>query len=226
MTKKKQFIPNDDIINLVTERLKHPDCTYEEKLEYLELLNERERRMKLNKLANFTPYPFQKRFYDQGSKSRFRMLSAATRLGKSAAGAIEFAFHVTGLYDLYQDPEGWKGRRYKKPLSCFCIGITSDSVRNVLQYELLGIKSAKQLDNQEFDGEGKGVLGSGSIPLYCINKESIIRDGDRVISFKVKHHDEFGNFDGWSEIQFLSTAQGQHVMMGVAKDLIWLDWVF
>ncbi|EMZ2428556.1 terminase family protein [Escherichia coli] len=221
MTKKKQFIPNDDIINLVTERLKHPDCTYEEKLEYLELLNERERRMKLNKLFHFKPYPYQKQFYDQGAESRFRFLCAATRLGKSAAGAIEFAAHLTGLYD--ELSFDWKGRRFDTPVNTFCVGTTSDTTRQILQYELLGVKDARQLDNVEFDGEDKGVLGSGSIPLYCIVKDSIVRNGNQVLEFKVRHFDKYGNQDGFSEVAFKSTQQGQEALFGQAKHVIWLD---
>ncbi|MCS5736985.1 terminase large subunit domain-containing protein, partial [Herbiconiux daphne] len=143
------------------------------------------------------------------------------RLGKSAAGSIEFAAHLTGLYD--QMAFKWEGRRFDCPISTFCVGTTSDTTRQILQYELLGIKDARHLENTEFDGEDKGVLGSGAIPLHCIVKESIIRNGNQVLEFKVRSYDEYGLLRGYSDVSFKSTQQGQEALFGQAKHLIWLD---
>ncbi|MCS5737447.1 terminase large subunit domain-containing protein, partial [Herbiconiux daphne] len=105
----------------------------------------------------------------------------------------------------------------------YCIGTTSVTTRQILQYELLGIKDARLMDNTEFDAEDKGVFGSGSIPIDCIIKESIIRNGNQVLEFKVKRFNEWGEPDGLSEVIFKSTQQGQEALFGQAKHLIWLD---
>lgn len=219
--KKKSFLPNDEVIEAVTNRIKAPDCTFEEKVELLEMLEERERRAKLNKLFYFKPYPYQKQFFDQSAKSRFLFLCASTRIGKSACGAHMFSVFLTGLYDklCYK----WEGRRFDTPINTFCIGTTSETTKQILQYELLGIKDARHLDNTEFDGEDKGVLGSGAIPLFCIVKDSIVRNGDQILSVKIRHFNQWGDPDGLSEVIFKSTQQGQEALFGQAKSCIWLD---
>ncbi|HCB9835992.1 TPA: terminase family protein [Escherichia coli] len=213
------MILTDEAINAyVKSRLADPNRTPEE-IEYLhELVSERFRLKKLNKALYFKSYPFQSKFYKQGAESRFRFLSAATRIGKSKSAAMEMGYHLTGLY-----PSDWEGYRFTKPVSSWAIGITTDSTKDVLQYELLGVKSGRALDNTMFDDMQMGVLGSGSIPIHCINKDSIARDGERILSIKIKHHNAKGDIDGESLLEFKSTQQGQHVLMGVAKDLIWLD---
>lgn len=189
----------------------------EKKATLLIKLRERQQIRRLNKLSLFKAYPFQKEFYAQGSESRFRFLSAANRIGKSKSAAMEMAYHLTGLY-----PDWWEGRKFKTPVSAWAIGITANSTRDVLQYELLGLKNAKLLENNDYDDYDMGVFGSGSIPLPCLVKSTISRDGDRVLSIQVKHFDN-GKFNGNSVLEFKSTQQGHHVLAGVSQSLIWLD---
>lgn len=214
----KAFLPDQNIIDAVSERIKDPDCSYEEKVELLNLLDERDYAVKTNKLAHFKPYPYQLQFYEASAKSRFSLLSAATRIGKTMSISYLFAALCTGLY-----PSWWKGKRFKTPISAWAIGITTDSTNKVMAYECLGIKGGKSLNAKEFDGEGKGILGSGSFPLHTIVENSIVKDGDQIISFKCRWYDENGEFGGYSDIEFKSSAQGESVLFGHAKHLIWFD---
>ncbi|MCS5737168.1 terminase large subunit domain-containing protein, partial [Herbiconiux daphne] len=85
--------------------------------------------------------------------------------------------------------------------------------RNVLQKELFGTSAGK--DEQ--------ALGTGTIPQDCINFDTIVRDGNRIIECQIKHYDKNGEFDGHTILQFKSTQQGEHVLMGATVDYIWLD---
>ncbi|MFW3388296.1 UNVERIFIED_CONTAM: terminase family protein, partial [Kocuria sp. CPCC 205274] len=49
------------------------------------------------------------------------------------------------------------------------------------------------------------------------------KDGHIVKIAQIKHHDANGDFDGWSTLEFRSTQQGEHVLMGATVDYIWLD---
>lgn len=180
---------------------------YEQKLEYLELLEAkkeiREYNLKYNKLSSFVAYEFQKKFYDAGSKVKRRFLCAANRIGKSYSEAMEVAMHLTGRYS-----DDWEGHRFDYPPLVWAVGITGDSTRKVLQKELLGTPLAK--DNKE--------LGSGAIPRDCIVFNSLEREGQRAKIVKIKHVS-----GGESTLEFRSTQQGEHTLMGATVDYIWAD---
>lgn len=182
--------------------------TIEQKRVVHEMLKEKEKYRKFNKLKYFNAYPFQRKFYKAGKDNRFRFLCAANRVGKSYSEAAEFAWHTTGLY-----PEWWEGHRFTKPILCWAIGITGDSTRNVLQKELFGTSAARDAD----------ALGSGAIPRDCIRLDTVERDGNKIVSAQIKHHNARGEFDGWTTLQFKSTQQGEHALMGATVDMIWLD---
>ncbi len=82
-----------------------------------------------------------------------------------------------------------------------------------MQKELFGTHSAKDTDS----------IGTGSIPRQYIDMEAVERDGHKILTAKIKHHDSEGRFDGYSTIEFRSTQQGEHVLMGSTVDYIWLD---
>jgi len=129
-------------------------------------------------------------------------------VGKSFSEAAEVAFHLTGLY-----PDWWEGHRFKKPILLWCVGITGDSTRKVLQKELFGTESGKDVKE----------IGTGAIPRDCIDFDNIEKDGNIVKIAKIKHHDVNGMYDGYSTVEFRSTQQGEHVLMGATVDYIWLD---
>lgn len=180
----------------------------EYKAELLELLEKREEWIKYNKIDSFQPYKFQQDFYAASANYKRRFLCAANRVGKSYSEAVEVSYHLTGKY-----PDWWIGHRFKKPILLWCVGITGDSTRKVLQKELFGTPMAKDVL----------AIGTGSIPKDMIDFDTLERDGNKILIAKIKHYDEDGFHDGWSTVEFRSTQQGEQVLMGSTVDYIWLD---
>ena len=180
----------------------------EVKEELLELLVERDKWIKYHKNSKFYPYEFQKKFYNASKKYKRRFLCAANRVGKSYSEAAELAYHLTGLY-----PEWWEGHRFEKPILCWAVGITGDSTRKVLQKELFGTEMGKDLVN----------IGTGAIPRDVIDFDNLEKDGNIIKIAKIRHHDLNGVEDGYSTLEFRSTQQGEHVLMGATVDYIWID---
>ena len=99
----------------------------------VEIAREIRTRERFSKLDFYDPYPYQLNFHKTGSDANQRLLMAANRIGKSYCGAAEMAFHVTGLY-----PEWWRGRRYRQPIIAWAGGVSNETTRDIVQYELLG----------------------------------------------------------------------------------------
>ena len=118
--------------------------TRNDKIELLKLLEEKTRRDKENALWAFSPYVWQKEFYEAGIENKQRLLMAANRVGKTRSSCIELAYHLTGRY-----PEWWTGIRFDFPINAWALGVSGEQIRDVLQYELFG-----SLDKDGFDGEG------------------------------------------------------------------------
>lgn len=180
----------------------------EEKEELLTLLEMREDYDRYNKIESFGPYEFQKKFYAASKTHKRRFLCAANRIGKSFSEAAEFAWHLTGVY-----PYDYEGHEFKKPILAWAVGITGESTQKVLQKELFGTSDARDAAS----------IGTGAIPKRYIVPDSIARDGQRILSAKIKHFNKRGEWDGDSIIEFRSTQQGEHVLMGATVDYIWLD---
>lgn len=193
----------------------------EQKLELLALLEAKAEYEKYNRIEAFNPYQYQSLFFDANKYHRTRFLMAGNRCGKTFSQAVEVSMHATGLYrDWYtgfkfdkKEMRDSNGKPIPHDLKIWCIGITSQSTREVMQKELFGTESAKDLD----------AIGSGSIPRDCIDFESMERDGHDIKSVKIKHVDPNGVPDGYTTLSFKSTQQGQHVLMGTSIDYIWLD---
>lgn len=180
----------------------------EDKEELFLILNELDKYKNTNKIEYFNPYKFQDDFYKAGKSHNFRFLCAANRIGKSFSEAQEVAFHITGQY-----PDWWEGRTFAYPILCWCVGITGESTRKVLQKELFGTDDARDVK----------AIGTGAIPKKCIDFESLARDGQRILSCRIRHINPKGMIDGYSTLEFRSTQQGEAVLMGATVDYIWLD---
>lgn len=107
----------------------------------------------------------------------------------------------------------WEGHKFDKPIVAWAIGITTESTKNVLQLELMGTRDYRNADE----------MGTGSIPRCFMDIENMDRDKGFIRSIRIKHHDENGEFDGWSSLAFKSTQQGTQVLMGSAIDYAWAD---
>lgn len=154
-----------------------------------------------NRLFQYKPYGWQNKFHAAGKDYPERMLCAANRVGKTYSAAHEASFHATGLY-----PDDWDGRRFTKSVLMWAGGVTNESLRDIIQKELLG-------------GMGD-QLGLGAIPKRLIGTVTKRQCGigDVVDTVRVKHVS-----GDWSTIAFKSYEQGWKKWQGTAPDYIWLD---
>jgi phage terminase large subunit-like protein len=183
--------------------------TREEKLEYLKLLEEKERRRKYRKIFSYYPdegplrrelYVKHNQFFEAGPRYRERLALAANRVGKSEGmGGYEATLHLTGDY-----PFWWKGRRFTKPVDAWAAGDTSLTVRDIIQFKLWGPFT---------DG------GSGLIPKDKIHDRTLKRGlSDAIDTIYVKHKS-----GGISQLTLKSYDQRRESFQGTEKDFIWLD---
>jgi len=160
-----------------------------------------------NKLLQYEPYEYQKRFHDakdmKGRLARQRLLMAANKTGKTFCGASEMAFHLTGRY-----PEWWQGARFSRPITAWAAGNTTANTRDIVQAEMLGEPG----DEDEF--------GKGSIPKQYIVGTPLRMPGvpNAYQSLNVKHVSGRN-----SKLIFKSYEQGKMQWMGKAVDVTWLD---
>lgn len=157
----------------------------------------------VNQIEFYHPYDWQSTFYAAGLTHRFRMLMAANRVGKTRSEAFEVTYHLTGLY-----PDNWEGIVFNHPTSIWALGVSGEQIRDVIQAELFGQLIPKV-----------GFSGVGSVPKHLIGDITPAIGTPRLAKqVKVKHVS-----GGWSDLGFRSYTQGQHILMGTAKDFIWID---
>lgn len=165
--------------------------------------------MQFNKLSTFYPdsgplrrelYTKHMEFFKAGATHQERAAIAGNRCGKTIMSCYETALHLTGLY-----PHWWEGRRFTHPVDWWAAGETTETTRDILQFELLG-----PLDQ----------LGTGMIPKSCIIGEPTRRRGvaDAIDTAKVRHVS-----GGVSSLGFKSYDQGREKFQGTAKHGISLD---
>src|SRR5262245_53215874 len=94
---------------------------------------EKERRMTVDRLRYYQPYPKQKLFHDLGREFRERGFFAGNQLGKTMAGAAEAAMHLTGRY-----PAWWQGKTFDKAVRAAAGSETAELTRDGVQRLLVG----------------------------------------------------------------------------------------
>jgi phage terminase large subunit-like protein len=187
-----------------------------EQRELIKLLHNLEKevleRQKLRKINEFYPDEGELRrelyrphiaFFKAGKRCRERAIIAANRIGKSEGiGGYETALHLTGEY-----PDWWEGKRFDRPVSAWACGSTGQTVRDIVQYKLLG---------------KPGQEGTGMIKGELIEKGSIKKKAggvpDAIESVRVKH-----TSGGYSYLVFKSYDQKRKAFEGTEQDVIWLD---
>ena len=179
-----------------------PPATRKELEEAVEIAREIRNRERFNKLDFYDPYPYQQNFHETGSEANQRLLMAANRIGKSYCGAAEMAYHVTGLY-----PKWWKGRRYTQPIVAWAGGVSNETTRDIVQFELLGSP-----DDPE-------AFGSGAIPRSCILKTERKPGVPNAKSVALIRHVSGGN----SSLFFKAYEMQVEKWQGRSVDCIWLD---
>lgn len=166
----------------------------------LKTLDEKRR---YNRIDSFIPYPKQQEFFDLGGTKRERMFSAGNQLGKSEAGAVEMAYHLTGNY-----PADWLGRRWDRPVKAWAAGADAKVTRGVSQKKLCGEPGLPI------------ALGSGFIPKHLIVGKPSISHGvpDAFDTIWVRHKS-----GGTSILSFKSYEQGREKFQGDTIDILWFD---
>ena len=182
--------------------------TREENEKRLELLRELQKRREQSKLATLFPeegklsrheYKKHMEFFKAGATYRERLFIAANRVGKTVVGGVESTYHLTGLY-----PDWWEGRRFDHPTSGWVAGDTSETTRDIIQFELFGAFSD---------------MGTGLIPGRLIEgftRRAGVPDG--IQSAGIKHVS-----GGISKLGLKSYDQKRKSFQGTGKDFIWLD---
>lgn len=110
--------------------------------------------------------------------------------------------HLTGLY-----PDWWQGRRFKRPVHAWASSVTNEATRDNPQNKLLG--------------PSKAEMGSGAIPLSCIDMDSMT--WSRALSNlcdTVRIHHISG---GLSYLSFKSYVMGEDKWQGPTLDIVWCD---
>lgn len=186
--------------------LQSPDSpalrTRKEKLDYLELRIEKERRFNQTKLSRYNPYPKQAKFHEAGATHRERLFMAANRFGKTLSGAAEMAFHLTGLY-----PDWWVGKRFDKPVRAWAAGVTNLTTRDVIQEKLIGPPDRP-------DEWGTGMI-PGALMLPPVLSQGI---RGAIDSVGVKWAG-----GGTSTLWFKAYEQRREKFQGTGREVIWLD---
>ena len=104
-----------------------------------------------DQLALYRPYQKQIDFHNAGQEHDERLLMAGNQLGKTLAGGMEWAMHLTGRY-----PDWWTGKVFDKPVRLWAAGVTAESTRDNPQRVLMGAPQTKE------------AWGSGTIPKDAI----------------------------------------------------------
>ena len=168
----------------------------------VELARELRQRERYNRIDFYDPYPYQLAFHETGSSANQRLLMAANRIGKSYCGSMEMSYHLTGLY-----PSWWKGRRFTQPIVGWAGGVSNETTRDIVQFELLGSP-----DDPE-------AFGSGTVPRKLIIKTERKPGVPNAKSVALIKHVSGGN----SSLFFKAYEMGVEKWQGRSVDCVWLD---
>lgn len=177
--------------------------------QFTELMSRYDHVRSINRLADYRPYPYQVRFHNAegkdtpGRPAAQRLLCAANKIGKTAACAMEVAMHATGRY-----PDWFKGCRFNHPVDIMCCGLTNESVRDIIQAELMG------------DPTAIARLGQGSVPKETISGKPRAKPGvqNAFDIVRIRHKSGYE-----SRIFLRAYEQGWKKFQGIAFDVIWAD---
>ena len=173
-----------------------------EEKELEDLLAEEELENRFSRVDSYDPYPYQLKFHESGSEANQRLLMAANRIGKSYCGSMELSYHLTGIY-----PEWWKGREYDRPIVAWAGGVSNETTRDIVQFELLG------------SPDDPDAFGSGTIPKNYIIKTERKPGVPNAKSVALIRHVS----GGISSLHFKAYEMGVEKWQGRSVDCIWLD---
>jgi phage terminase large subunit-like protein len=154
---------------------------------------------KKDRLGRYRPYFKQGLFHSLGKIWNERLLRAGNQQGKTHAGGMEMAFHLTGLY-----PAWWIGRTFDKPIDAWACCDTGETTRDNPQRVLIG---------------PIGEWGTGTIPDELVIEYKRGRGvADLLDTVLVRHVS-----GGISRLGFKRYDQGREAFQGPSKDVVWCD---
>ncbi len=184
----------------------------EERLELARLLEEREKRAKRNQLKGFRPHPKQLEYFAAGAKidgdGNERLLMAGNQLGKSKAGGMEWAIHLSGRY-----PDWWPGAEFKKPVLFWAASESGLSTRDTVQTQLVG------------PAELEEEWGTGAIPFDALTDWDRASGGvaNLLDNVQVRWGGGGDTQAGTSICYFKTYEQGRRKWQGPTRDGVWFD---
>ena len=123
--------------------------------------------------------------------------------GKTWAGAMEIAYHLTGAY-----PDWWPGRRFQHPVRVWASGVTNESTRDNPQRLLVGEPAVP-------DQWGTGTIPRKRLVSYRRATSSVANLLDSLV---VEHVS-----GGHSYLGFKSYEKGREKWQGETLHVIWFD---
>src|SRR5258705_629244 len=168
---------------------------------------ELETRRARDRLSFYRPYPKQALFHQGGAVHNERLFMAANQVGKTLAGAMEWAMHLTGRY-----PPWWKGREFKGPVRMWAAGVTAESTRDNPQRVLVGPPQQRER------------WGTGVIPSDALKETAPARGVANAIDSLVVKWGGGGDVQqGESVLAFKSYEKGREKWQGETLDGVWFD---
>jgi phage terminase large subunit-like protein len=160
-----------------------------------------------NRLAEYRPYSKQAEFHAAGLAHDERLFMAGNQLGKTSAGAYEWAMHLTGRY-----PDWWRGRVFGRPVRLWASGVTAESTRDNPQRVLIGPPQQKER------------WGTGAIPRSCLKKFSPARGLADAIDTVLVRWGGGGDVGAKeSVLAFKSYEKGREKWQGETLNGVWFD---
>ena len=176
--------------------------------DFYEIVKELDLREQTNKIEEYQPYPFQRRFHKDGAMCNQRLLMAANQVGKSRGAACETTYHLTGQY-----PDWWEGQRFTRPVMAWCCGATNEKTRDTVQKLLFG----DPIDDEKF---GMGFVPRKNLDINRTVRKPGVPNAWQAV--QVAHHTN-GVFDGWSTCVLKAYEMGYKVFTSEQVDIVWLD---
>jgi phage terminase large subunit-like protein len=159
-----------------------------------------------NRLAAYRPYAKQASFHAAGAIHDERLFLAGNQLGKTLAGAMEWAMHLTGRY-----PDWWKGKVFGAPVRMWAAGVTAESTRDNPQRMLIGSPQQKEL------------WGTGAIPKDALKDWSPAAFPDALDSVVVRWGGGGDAGLGESVLSFKAYEKGREKWQGETLNGVWFD---
>ena len=182
--------------------------TREEKLAYLALLEEKNRRDNTYQYKNFGDklYPFQRELIWATKQYSQAMLMAANRVGKTMTGTYIDTIHALGHY-----PDWWDGHVFNQAPLIWLLGYSGEKIRDLLQTPIFG----RRVENN--------WIGGLIPPEYILEHESMTGTTNAMRSVYVRHGGGGDVQYQTSKVQLWSYSQGQHALMGDSVDWYHID---